>query len=122
MGMVISKIKIYGNTGMKELDLMVDTGATFTKLPLSVAKELGIEGRKEIEVELADGRRGKRRFDIIEIEVDGIKRPLPITIGDDERGFIGYTALEILGFKVNPILQRLDKVTPIEYMEADLRR
>lgn len=31
---------------------------------------------------------------------------------------IGYTTLEILGFKVNPVTRRLEKTTAIEYREG----
>lgn len=115
MGIVLTKVRIYGITGEKELDLMVDTGATFTRLPLSLANEIGIEWKDEVEVELSDGRIRKRKLGIAEIEMNGVRRTIPITAADDERGFIGYTALEILGFKVNPITQKLERTMAIEY-------
>lgn len=115
MGIVFTKVKIYGTRGQKELDLMIDTGATFTKLPLSLADEIGIEWKDEVEVELSDGRVRKRKLGIAEAEIDGVRRTIPITAADDERAFVGYTALEILGFKVNPITQKLERTMAIEY-------
>ena len=35
--------------------------------------------------------------------------------GAEEKPLLGYTALEILGFKVNPISRKLEKATAIEY-------
>jgi len=32
-----------------------------------------------------------------------------------EKGLLGYTALEVLGFKVNPLTRRLEKTFAIEY-------
>jgi len=43
-------------------------------------------------------------------------RPL-FTFGEEEKPLIGYTTLELLGFKVNPITRRLEKAIPIEYTE-----
>jgi len=32
-----------------------------------------------------------------------VRRPVLIAIGKEERSIIGYTTLELLGFKVNPV-------------------
>ena len=51
-----------------------------------------------------------------EVQIEGIKRQVPMTVGEEgERPFIGYTALEILGFRVNPVTRKLKRVRPIEY-------
>ena len=43
MGETLVKFKIYGSDGrFVELEATVDTGATFTKIPESVASELGL--------------------------------------------------------------------------------
>ncbi len=53
--------KIYGADGRTiELDAVADTGATFTKIPSSIALELGLEVKYEVEVELGDSRVIKR--------------------------------------------------------------
>jgi predicted aspartyl protease len=38
--------------------------------------------------------------------------------GEDEQILLGYTALEILGFKVNPVTGKLERTVAIEYLEA----
>jgi predicted aspartyl protease len=41
---------------------------------------------------------------------------VPVTVAsEDEPAVIGYTALEILGFKVDPLRRKLEKTHPIEY-------
>jgi predicted aspartyl protease len=115
MGVVFTKVRIYGLKGSKELNLIDDTGATFTKVPFSIANEIGIEWKEEIEVELSDGNIKIRKLGAAEVEIDGIRRFIPLTAAEDERGFIGYTTLEILGLKVNPITQKLERTTAIEY-------
>lgn len=115
MGTVYATVKIFGLNGSKELNLMVDTGATFTKIPLSVGNELGIAWSEEIEVELSDGSLKRRKLGTAEAEINGVQRPVPLTAAEDERSFIGYTTLEILGLKVNPLTQKLELVRAIEY-------
>ena len=56
MGETRARVKVYGNRGWKEIDALVDTGATFTKIQASVAKEIGIEPKYDTTVELADKR------------------------------------------------------------------
>jgi len=43
------------------------------------------------------------------VEIEGVRRPVLVAIGGDEEApIIGYTTLENLGFKVNPITGRLE--------------
>ncbi|MCR4404287.1 MAG: aspartyl protease family protein [Candidatus Acetothermia bacterium] len=117
MGETRAPFKVYGPNGkVVELEALVDTGATFTKLPGPVAGELELKARYETEVELADGRRVRRGLALAEVEIEGVKRPVLIAAGGEkEKPLIGYTTLEILGFKVNPITGRLERTIAIEY-------
>lgn len=116
MGETRAPFKIYGINGkVAELEALVDTGATFTKIPETAARELKLEAQYETEVELADGRRVKRGLALAEVELEGVRRPVLIAIGGEERPLIGYTTLEVLGFKVNPITGKLERAIAIEY-------
>lgn len=116
MGEVKARLRVYGSNGkFVELEAIVDTGATFSKIPGSVAEMLGLEARYEAEVELADGRIVKRKLALAEVEIEGIRRPVLIAIGGEETSLIGYTTLELLGFKVNPVTRRLERARAIEY-------
>lgn len=120
MGETRTNFRIYGMDGEAvELEAVVDTGATFTKIPEPLASKLGLEVKYEAEVELGDGRRVQRGLILAEVEIGEVKRAVLIAVGGkDERPLIGYTALEVLGFKVNPITGRLEKTVAIEYTEA----
>ncbi|MFQ6092870.1 MAG: aspartyl protease family protein [bacterium] len=117
MGETRATFKIYGLNGeAAELEAVVDTGATFTKIAAGVASELGCEVKYKTEVELADGRRVTRGLALMEVEMEGVRRPVLIAIGgEEEKPLIGYTTLEVLGFKVNPITRKLEKTIAIEY-------
>jgi predicted aspartyl protease len=118
MGETRINFKIYGaNDQVAELEAVVDTGATFSKIPKSLAATLGLEAKYETEVELGDGRIIGRKLALSEIEIEKVRRPVLIAIGEEERPLIGYTTLELLGFKVNPITGKLEKAMPIEYGE-----
>lgn len=117
MGETRAQLEIYGANGKgMELEAVVDTGATFTKLPESLAVKLGLKARYETEVELGDGRILKRWLALAEVEIEDIRRPVLVAIGGEgERALLGYTAWEILGFKVNPVTGKLEKTVAIEY-------
>jgi len=117
MGETFVKFKVYGSNGRYvELEAIVDTGATFTKIPESVASELGLQVKYETEVELGDKRIVRRGLALGEVEIENVRRPVLIAIGkEEERAVIGYTTLELLGFKVNPVTGKLEKTLAIEY-------
>lgn len=122
MGETRIKFKVYGADGQAaELEAVVDTGATFSKIPESVAARLGLHARYETEVELGDGRVVSRKLTLADMEIEGVRRPILVAIGEEERPLVGYTALEILGFKVNPVTRKLEKAMPIEYKEGEIK-
>jgi len=119
MGETRIHFKVYGANGQAvDLESVVDTGATFSKIPKSIAARLGLEAKYETEVELGDGRIIKRKLILAEIEIEEVRRPVLVTIGEEEKPLIGYTTLELLGFKVNPIAGELERTIPIEYGEG----
>ena len=122
MGETTISFKVYGANGRaEELEAIVDTGATFSKVPRFIAARLGLEGKYETEVELGDKRIIKRKLSLAEIEIEGVRRPALVAIGEEKRPIIGYTALELLGFKVNPITRKLESARAIEYREKKER-
>jgi aspartyl protease family protein len=119
MGETRTLFKVYGANGqVAESEAVVDTGATFSKIPRSIANKLGLEAKYETEVELGDGRVIRRKLALADLEIQGVRRPVLVAIGEEERPLMGYTAMEVLGFKVNPITRKLEKAMPIEYKEV----
>ncbi len=107
---------IYGQAGKEEVRALGDTGATFTKIPLLLGERLGLKVRRKVEVRLSDQRVVERGLCFAEAELDGIRDLVPIALGgDNEPPLVGYTTLEILGFKVDPITGKLERTRPIEY-------
>ena len=70
MGETRTPFKIYGMDGeAAELEAVVDTGATFTKIPIALASALGLQAKYETDVELGDGRIITRGLALAEVEI-----------------------------------------------------
>lgn len=121
MGETRVRVKLYGTRGSKEIEALVDTGATFTKVQESVAQEIGMDLKYDTTIEMADRRLVQRKLGLAEVEFDGIRRPVLVTVSPDtEEPLIGYTTLENLELKVDPVTRKLEKTKPIEYRIAEI--
>ncbi|GAI50623.1 unnamed protein product, partial [marine sediment metagenome] len=68
-----------------------------------------------------DGRVIKRGLAPAEVEIEDVRRPMLVTVGKEgEKPVIGYTTLEILGFKINPITGKLKRTVAIEYLQGTI--
>jgi predicted aspartyl protease len=68
VGETFTSIKVFGPGGSAELTSMVYTGATFTKIPKSVAEKVGIKTRRKVLVQLSTGELIERELGYVEIE------------------------------------------------------
>ncbi len=116
MGQTLVQLRIHGPGGSANIEALADTGATFTKIPRSAIEQIGVETGYETEIELGDGRTVTRRLALAEVEIEGVRRPVLVSVGENgERSLVGYTTLESLGFKVNPVTHALEPTPAIEY-------
>ncbi len=92
----------------EEVSLLVDTGATLSWIPREVLAKLGVTPFSRMPFSLADGRRLERDITAVLATVDGRKAPVTVAFGEPgEEAVLGVTALESLGFVVDPIGQKL---------------
>jgi len=82
MGETRVKFRVYSGELFAELEGLVDTGATFTKIPRSTASKIGLQARYEAEVMLGDGKTLTRSLALGEVEIENVKRPVLIAIGE----------------------------------------
>ncbi len=116
MGAPHADLNLSGASASDTLRCLVDTGATFTKIPVTLGQRLGLEVVRQVEVELADGRVVVRQLALANAEMEGISSPILVTLAEEEDiPLIGVTTLEVLGFKVDPVTERLEPRTAIEY-------
>jgi predicted aspartyl protease len=61
MGETRVKFRVYSGERFAELEGLVDTGATFTKIPRSAASKLGLQAEYEAEVTLGGWKNHEKR-------------------------------------------------------------
>ncbi len=90
------------------LRFLVDTGAVYTVLPLSVWRRLRLRPRRTVEFTLADGGVIARPVSTAWIEIAGTSAPSPVVLGEADDGpLLGAVTLETLGLMVNPLSREL---------------
>ena len=108
MGHVVVKAVIRGK---KEYvgEFLVDTGASFTVLPLDLAEEVLYKTPYTVELKLGDSRMVDAKVFIGEVEVEDRRGPVRILAFPGAQPVIGVDTLETLGLRVDPTTGRLEK-------------
>ncbi len=114
MGHVKADVCIRGVKGEIELKgLIVDTGATYTVLPIKLAKKVGaIETPYTVDIELGDGRRVKARIYVASIRIQEREGPSIIAAFEGAKAVIGVQTMEALGLKADPVSGKLEPTRP----------
>jgi len=117
MGSVSARIKASNPSNSVEpitLNLLVDSGATFTVISSQDLQTLGIEPKFKRRLRVADGRVVDRDQATVLVEIMDKKGEVPVVFGaKDDTPVVGMTTLEILGFELDPITRQLK---PSEYL------
>ena len=91
-----------------EVEVMVDSGATYTVLPASILEGLGVTPHESRGFVLADGSRVERGFGQTWMRLDGRQAMSPVVFWDeDSMPLLGAVTLEIFGLAVDPVNGRL---------------
>ncbi len=92
----------------QEISLAVDTGATLSWMPREVLEKLGATPLSRLPFSFSDGRTQERDTTAVLLTIDGRKGAVPVAFGEPgEEALLGATALEALGFMVDPVGKRL---------------
>ena len=95
------------------VNMLVDTGATFSVISPRLARTLGIKPpRRSVSVRLADGRRLRLGADLAIVKIDGREAPTTVLVGNVDEPILGVQALEALGLVVDPGKKRLSPSRP----------
>ena len=85
------------------VEMLVDTGATFTKAPRDLLERPGVPVERFYTAELADGSRVERTRGRTVIRLEGREFPPSVTLGEDgEQNLLGAMALEDAMLAVDP--------------------
>jgi len=91
-----------------KVELVVDTGATYTVLPAKVLDELGIKAIRLARLRLADNRVIEKPLGEIGIEIEGYRASAtPVVFGDKDIYLLGAVTMEQLGLAPDPLEKRL---------------
>ena len=106
----------------EEVSLLVDTGATLSWIPREVLQKLGVTAFSKLPFSLADGCVLERDTTAVILTIDGRKAPVPVALGEPgEEAVLGATALEVLGFVVDPVAKKLIRAEPPRSANSSLR-
>jgi predicted aspartyl protease len=111
MGFTVVTVKIYGEKGAQDLELLVDTGSLLTWIPREVLEAVGVKtlGRKKFKT--IEGRIVERDVGETLLELMGEKATRLVVFGEKgDAQVLGVEALEGLGFEVDPVTKQLKKI------------
>ena len=90
------------------IEALVDTGATYTMLPGSLLRRLGVAADRRVEFELADGTILKQDVGQTWVRIDGATAIVPVVFGEEgSEPLLGAVTLEVFLLAVDPVRQRL---------------
>ena len=90
------------------VNALVDTGASYTAVPASLLRRLGVEPLDDRQFHLADGRVTRLPLGETKVRLVGKEWTLPVIFAPEHtRPLLGATALEIFSLVVDPNEGRL---------------
>ncbi len=96
----------------QSVDLLVDTGASYTQVPAALLQRLDVRPRARRRFSLADGRQLTLDVGEARIRLNGDEATTVVVFGPEGAGTVlGAVTLEELGLAVDPLNQRL---VPVE--------
>ncbi|MCS7364924.1 MAG: retroviral-like aspartic protease family protein [archaeon GB-1867-035] len=91
-----------------EVNLIVDTDATYTVIPSKLLRKLNVKPTRKITVRLADNRVSIKPLGEIGIEIQGYKATAtPVIFGEENIYLLGSVTMEQLSLTPDPIHKKL---------------
>ena len=92
----------------QDVEFLVDSGAVYSLVPTRVLRRLGLRPYRTETFTLADGTKVSRKVGDAYFEIDGNRGPAPVIFGEQgDEPLLGVTALESMGFVLDPFKRRL---------------
>jgi predicted aspartyl protease len=97
-----------GPKGQRTLEFLVDSGATYTLLPLDVWQAIGLRPKRTVAFSLADGTKIERHVSECHITLEVGDGYSPVILGEPgDEALLGVVTLENLGLVFNPFNRTL---------------
>jgi len=97
---------------VKEVEFLVDTGASYMVVPPSVAEELGLKPIKKAKVTLADKREVDAGYAFAYISLLGREAPVTVLVFESPMPLLGTFTLQVLGLEVDPAKEEVRPSRP----------
>lgn len=109
MGMTHIEGTVIGPTGKKaKVKFLVDSGATYTLVPLKAWQKIGLRPLRTVPCMLADGTEVIRKVSDCYITLAQGQRQTPVMLGEeDDEALLGMVTLEEFGLVLNPLTRKL---------------
>lgn len=108
MGITYIEGEVEGTEGKEMVRFLIDSGATYSLLPLSAWKKIGLKPKRTLEFILADGTPIKRDVSECYIVFPQGEGHTPVILGEEsDQALLGVVTLEILGLVFNPFSRTL---------------
>jgi len=112
LGRTMAKVTLHSPDMSKseQIELLVDTGSTYTWVSSIVLKKLNVEVKTARKFKTIDGRLLERKVGEVLIEYMNEKATRMVVFADKgDAQFLGVDALEGLGLEVDPVTKQLRK-------------
>jgi len=111
MGTFSAKLRVWKEDhpeAAQELDLLVDTGASFSWISKARLQRLGVKAAYQMPFRTIDGRVLERDMAVVYIATDGRSVPdLVVMAEEGESEVIGAHSIEGLGMAADPVQKKL---------------
>ena len=94
----------------ERVELLVDTEATYTMLPASLLRRLGVPPVERSEFRVANGRTVEYDVGDAQMRIEGRPAFVRVVFADENVRVLGATALEVFGYAVDPVRRGLVRV------------
>jgi len=116
MGIAYIRGRVKGPKGSEDIRFLIDSGATYSLVPLRVWKKIGLRPKRQMEFTLADGTLIKRDVSECYLILPQGEGHTPVILGEEsDEALLGIVTLEILGLVFNPFKRTLE---PMKMMLA----
>ena len=111
MGFTYVEVNLYNPAKPEKnakVSLLVDSGALFTSIPGELVQRLGLESMERRKLKVYGGAVLERDIGGAIIEYQGHRAVVPVILGEpQDTSVLGVTALESLGYELDPVTKKL---------------
>jgi clan AA aspartic protease len=127
--MMMGYVKIRANvsdparTRTKDVEFLVDTGASYMVVSNAIAEELNLKPLEETKVTLADKGEVVARYALVYVRLLGREAPVTALVFDSPMLLLGTFTLQVLGLEVDPSTEvRISRPFALGLMNLTLHR